>query len=155
DPDGEGWHVDRAEFDATMARKAGRAGATVLTGYEVRSCGLDRGFWSVEITGRRGDRRIQAPTLIDAAGRGPWRGRPSRRWVFDRQVAMIATFEIDGGDAGADRRTWIEAAPAGWWYSAAVPGHRLVVGYFTDADLLGAPARNLPGIWERLLHETR
>lgn len=153
DPDGDGLHLDRVAFDAAMARKAADAGATVLVGCEVRSCCLGKGGWTVAIPGPRGDRRFLASTVIDAAGRRPWRSRPSRRRVFDRQVALVGTFEVDGGTA-ADRRTWIEAVSSGWWYSASLPDNRLAVGYFTDADLLDAPKGNRSALWDMLLGET-
>ena len=154
DPDGDGLHLDRAAFDAAMARKAANAGATVLVGCEVRSCCLAAVGWTVAISGPCGDRRFLVSTLIDAAGRRPWRGRPSRRRGFDRQVALVGTFEVQSSTA-ADRRTWIEAVHSGWWYSASLPDNRLAVAYFTDADLLDAPKGNRSARWGALLCETR
>ena len=154
DPDGDGLHLNRAAFDAAMARKAADAGANVLVGCEVRSCYLNEDGWHVEIACPRGERRFLVSTLIDAAGRRPWRGRPSRRRVFDRQVALVGMFEVDEGDTTADRRTWIEAIRSGWWYSASLPDNRLAVAHFTDADLLHAPAGNRSAFWDTLLRET-
>ena len=154
DPDGEGLHLNRVAFDAAMARKSADAGAIFLIGCEVRSCFPDDGGWTVEIACSRGDRRFQALTLIDAAGRRPWRGRPSRRRVFDHQVALVGTLEIDDANTAADRRTWIEAVCSGWWYSASLPDNRLAVAYFTDADLLHAPAGNRSALWDTLLRKT-
>jgi flavin-dependent dehydrogenase len=155
DPDGDGLHLDRAGFDALLARKAVAAGANVLVGCEVRSCGPNEGGWDVEIACSRGDCRFQVATLIDAAGRQPWPGRPSRRRAFDCQVALVGTFVVSQGDKEVDGRTWIEAVSSGWWYSAALPDNRLVVAYFTDADLLHAPAENRGTVWDELLGETR
>jgi len=154
DPDGDGFHLDRVGFDAMMARKAADAGATLLVGYEVRSCCLGDGGWIVTIAGPCGSSSFLASTLIDAAGRRPWRGRPSRRRVFDRQVALVGTFEVDRSTA-ADRRTWIEAVQSGWWYSASLPENRLAVAYFTDSDLLDAPKENRSARWDALLGNTR
>jgi flavin-dependent dehydrogenase len=154
DPDGEGVHLDRAVFDAALARKAADAGATILVESEFQSRGQHRGRWSVDIACPRGDRRFQALTLIDAAGRRHWRGRPSCRRTFDRQIALVRMFEFDEG-ADIDRRTWIEAVCSGWWYSAAVPKNRLVVAYFTDANLLHVTHGNRPVVWDALLLKSR
>jgi flavin-dependent dehydrogenase len=153
DPDGEGLHLDRAGFDALAARKAADAGATVLVGCEVRSCQLDEGRWNVDIACPEEDCRFEVSTLIDAAGRRPWCGRPSRRRAFDRQVALVGTFEVNQRDGAVDRRTCIEAVCSGWWYSAALPDNRLAVAYFTDADLLHAPVGNRSALWDALLRE--
>jgi flavin-dependent dehydrogenase len=155
DPDGDGWHVDRGAFDAVLAGKAAAAGARVLVGFEVRSCRWDGSGWDVEAVGPCGECRFQALDLIDAAGRRPWPGRPSQRRCFDRQVALVGTFELLGRGDQADRRTWIEAVRCGWWYSSALPGNRLVAGYLTDADLLRAPVAARSALWEVLLGETR
>jgi flavin-dependent dehydrogenase len=151
DPDGNGLHVDRASFDAALARRAEDAGATVLTRAEVRSCHRANVRWEITIDLGEESRRLVATTVIDAAGRRTWPGRPSRRRAFDRQVALVGVFASDGGSAQADRRTWIEAAPSGWWYSAALPGDRLVAAYFTDSDLLDAPSERRTRCWEALL----
>ena len=154
DPDGEGWHVDRAAFDAMLASKARDAGAEILIGHAVRSCRLEGGIWNVAIAGPNGNRCVQASHVVDAAGRRPWRGRPSRRRVFDRQIAVVALFGVAQDDRAADRRTCLEAVRSGWWYSASVPDHRRVAAYFTDADLLHAPAGRRSDVWATLLDET-
>jgi flavin-dependent dehydrogenase len=154
DPDGAGLHLDRGAFDAALAAKAVEAGAEVLVGCEVRSCIQGECGWKVETAGPREDRQFLVSTLIDAAGRRPWLGRPSRRLAFDLQVALVGMFEINGCGHAVDRRTWIEAACSGWWYSASIPDKRLVVAYFTDADLLHAPIGNRSALWESLLRQT-
>jgi flavin-dependent dehydrogenase len=35
----------------------------------------------------------------------------------------------------ADQRTWVEAAPDGWFYSALLPRQRRLIAFFTDVDL--------------------
>ena len=155
DPDGDGWHVDRAAFDAVLARQAAAAGACVLVGFDVRSCRRGESGWDVHAVGPHAERRFHALHLIDAAGRRPWPGRPSSRRSFDRQVALVGTFEFLGRDGPVDRRTWVEAVRCGWWYSSPLPGNRLVAAYLTDADLLRAPVAVRSVRWETLLGETR
>ena len=147
DPDGEGWHVDRARFDASLAARAAEAGARVVTRAEVRACRREGTTWEADVLG---EGRLSARVLIDAAGRPPWPGRPTRRDAYDRQVALVRTFEADPGRP-PDRRTWIEAVRDGWWYASALPRGRLLAAYFTDADLVRAPGRDWSARWDRLL----
>jgi flavin-dependent dehydrogenase len=57
--------------------------------------------------------------------------------------------------ASLDRWTWVESAPDGWWYSAVLPRGRLMAAYFTDADLLDAPASRREERFTELLSRTR
>jgi flavin-dependent dehydrogenase len=154
DPDGDGLHLDRAAFDRLLAARALTAGAEVNTGHSVMSCRRVGRAWLVTISGPDGIREVVASTLIDASGRMSWPGRPTRREAFDRQVAVVGLHEL-GKDARLDRRTWVESARDGWWYSAALPGGLLVAAYFTDSDLLDAPKGRRAGRFSELLSQTR
>jgi flavin-dependent dehydrogenase len=153
DPDGDGLHLDRAAFDRLLAFRSTTAGAEVKTRHFVKSCRRVGRAWLVTISGPNGIREVFASTIIDASGRAPWPGRPSRRKTFDRQVAVVGLYEPDK-DASLDRWTWVESARDGWWYSAALPGGRLVAAYFTDADLLDASMGQREGRFTELLSRT-
>jgi flavin-dependent dehydrogenase len=133
DPHGEGWHLDRAAFDAMLLATARQHGAEVrvLTGRAVRH----GAGWSVEADGGH----VDAPFLVDARGRAGRLGGPRQR--VDRLVAMVRFGHWAG--RGIEQRTVVEACRQGWWYAAALPGGRAVTAFFTDADLLpsGAAAR--------------
>src|SRR5262249_57907906 len=92
--------------------------------------------------------------LVDATGRAAWlaRRQGARRVACDRLVGVVGVFPTAG--ALPDRRTLIEAGPDGWWYSALLPGQRLVAAYMTDADLLPRARGDLAGFWRAQLRET-
>ena len=129
---GSGWHVDRCAFDRMLADAAGAAGARVCTGVSVASCRHTGTGWDVECVGGR---RLTGRVLIDATGRraGPGRGLGARRVVFDRLVAVAATWT--DVDTIEERYLLVESTPDGWWYSAPLPGDALVGVLMTDADL--------------------
>jgi flavin-dependent dehydrogenase len=154
DPDGDGLHLDRAAFDRLLADRSAAAGADVKTEHCLRSCRRNGPMWLITISGPDGIHEVGARTLIDASGRAPWPGRLSRRKAFDRQVALVALYEAGEGPS-LDRRTWIESTQDGWWYSAALPGARVVAAYFTDADLLFAPKECREGRLTDLLGRAR
>ncbi len=125
---GNGWHVDRARFDAMLCEAARDAGAEVLTG--TRFVSAEKG-WGLTL---RGGERIEASWVIDATGRSATFAvrQGARRLAADRLVGVAVRFRAPQSDL----RTLVEAQPDGWWYSAALPGSGLIVVWMSDADLV-------------------
>jgi flavin-dependent dehydrogenase len=153
DPDGSGWHLDRAAFDAFLQEQAVRAGAQLRPG-RLRS--VRQGRELVECTDATGTVLI-GRFLIDASGRSAAAaGRlGARRRYDDPAVATISSYRAAAWDT--DRRTVIEATPEGWWYSLRAEGAESparVLGRITDADLASpttAPVTLPPGMGELLV----
>jgi flavin-dependent dehydrogenase len=154
-PYGRGWHLDRGRFDAMLLHAACEAGVVNLPSARAVAC-TRSGSTQWEITLKSGSTpwTIRAGFLVDATGRARWvaRSQGVRRLAYDRLVGVIGHFAPADGTANTDARTLVEAAPDGWWYSTPCPGGELVVGYMTDADLVGR-ARTFPG-WNALLADT-
>ncbi|GCE00249.1 tryptophan 7-halogenase [Embleya hyalina] len=137
DPYGSGRHLDRALFDARLREGARAAGAEVAehTRVGVPTRRPD-GRWAVPL--RRGDRHEVAvcDRLVDATGRrasiATGVGGAHRR-TRDALIALHLTLP-DVPASYTDASTLVESAPDGWWYTALVPGDRLLLAYFTDAD---------------------
>jgi flavin-dependent dehydrogenase len=123
-PYGPGWHVDRNRFDAMLCEQAAAAGVELSCGCPIRRCAREDGRW------RLGE--ISARMLVDASGRnGLDIGSPRRIDVDDRLLAVVLRLSWSR-DISPDLRTCIEAAPAGWWYTAPLPGGQLIAMFFTD-----------------------
>jgi flavin-dependent dehydrogenase len=120
----------------------------VLTGSRVVRSAAGPAGWALEVVNARTTAALRARWLVDATGRrGTGLGGPPVR--SDRLVASVVTFRAGPDDA--DARSWVEAAPGGWWYTAPAPGHCRVLAYFTDADLLrGSPIRTGESLRDRL-----
>ena len=78
-PHGQGWHLDRQQFDTMLAQAASQAGAHLYCGAQVTSClplAVDR--WQVAFTSGRRQHQLRATFLIDATGRAAvlarWQG---------------------------------------------------------------------------------
>jgi flavin-dependent dehydrogenase len=137
-PYGEGWHVDRRRFEASLAEAAIAAGADWR--------------WGV---------RAERNTIADAAFVADATGRPARlarrfgarRLRYDRLVG-ISTL-LASPTPAQDTYTLVEATPDGWWYSALLADGRLAVAFLGDGDLLD---RRLlsgdPEAWWGRLRET-
>ncbi|GAA1937434.1 NAD(P)/FAD-dependent oxidoreductase [Kitasatospora viridis] len=146
DPHGAGWHLDRALFDRQLREAVVRRGGEVVTGTVREARRL--GCW--ELTVGQGDLRsvrVNCRWLVDATGRraGLATRYGARRRVHDRLVALH--LEVEAPEPDGDGGTLVEAAPDGWWYSALLPGRRLLLAFFTDADL---PAARTTGFHQQL-----
>lgn len=152
DPDGSGWRLDRARFEADLRAGAVARGATLIAPAAVRSLARTAGGWTVALdTGAP----LAARQIIDASGR---RSRllelfGQRRVVADR-LACVYQRVRQRGDV--DPSTYTEAVPEGWWYTAALPGGWRIVAFHGDSDqpalrkvLRAGPlavAQGLPGL---------
>jgi flavin-dependent dehydrogenase len=65
----------------------------------------------------------------------------------------VAVFQFDSDDA-AERKTNVEAMPAGWWYSAVVPEGKMVVALMTDGDLVRESHLLDTAVWSQALDTT-
>lgn len=132
-PLGEGFHVERARFDALLASCAARAGAVIHEGSGVATIERTEGGFVVEAPGLAA---VSARLLVDASGRGASASAAvirERRWLsFDRLVAIIALFSPR---QAPEPELLLEAAEEGWWYAVPQPGGALLVAFLTDSDL--------------------
>lgn len=155
DPHGNGWHLDRARFDALLRNAARDAGADVLEEVAIGSMERESGAWHVRLGHGQEVREVRAAWLVDATGRRAAIGRrqgASRRHD-DRLVAFYARFRsTTGGDS--DARTMIESAPDGWWYTALLPSSERVAAWLTDADLADRAALLSPDGFAARLRES-
>jgi flavin-dependent dehydrogenase len=133
-PFGCGWHVDRAGFDAMLARAAADAGAELMVATRITALHPDvDGQWLLEVIEGGNRRLLRSRMLVDATGRKASIGRKlgCRAQAVDRLVGVVAVLP----SSEAEQWTLIEAVENGWWYSAPLPGARTVFAYMTDADL--------------------
>jgi flavin-dependent dehydrogenase len=153
-PYGNGWHLDRRRFDDLLATAVEERGGSVCRAARVLGCSRDAsGRWQVAVRAGGHTAHLEASFLVDATGRASWLARRcgARRLVWDRLVGVVGLLPA-GGDG--DVRTLLEAAEQGWWYSARIPGERLVVAYMTDVDLLPEAPRDLDCFWASHLRQT-
>jgi flavin-dependent dehydrogenase len=156
-PCGCGWHLDRARFDAMLAKQADRAGARVVSAALPECCHRQAdGSWLIRVRGEDGPRELRCRFVVDATGRRATAARrgfgPQR--VYDRLVGLIAFVEPGSGEGRADARALIESARDGWWYSALLPSGKRVVAYMTDTDYLRVSGRGLRAFFCERLSET-
>jgi flavin-dependent dehydrogenase len=129
DPRGPGFHVDRPRFEAMLRDRAIEAGARWIATSAPRIVRAGDA-WQIAASPA-----ITARRVVDASGRAATVARAlgARRCVAWAQVALIAFAHavrpID------ETFSLVEAVRDGFWYSAPIPGDRLALALFTDADL--------------------
>jgi flavin-dependent dehydrogenase len=142
DPHGSGWHVDRRRFDADLSRSAGCAGAVVLEGAALAACERQGGSWRLSGRCLQGRFDLSCGFVVDASGRRAVvaRTQGARRVCADPLVAVVRYLSDEFREPEAC--ALIEAVEQGWWYTAPLPGNRIVAAFLTDADLVGGhPAK--------------
>jgi flavin-dependent dehydrogenase len=149
-PDGPGWRLDRARFDADLRAAAVRAGA-MLRSARVTDVKQRGTAWSARLDD---DGTETARWIIDATGR---RAAIARRLGAKRlrDARLIALYAAGASTTGFPlNRTVIEAVSHGWWYAARLPSGVPLAGFHTlhrDAMQLLAD----PDGWRRALADTR
>jgi flavin-dependent dehydrogenase len=133
-PYGCGWHVERATFDAMLARAAANAGAELMVSARITALHQDPdGQWILEADQAGEKRTLHGRLIVDATGRQGFIARKlgSRTEVIDRLIGAVAVLSR----TEIAQWTLIEAVENGWWYSAPLPAARTVFAYMTDSDL--------------------
>ena len=135
DPDGQGWHLDRAQFESWLQAHAVHRGAALLSSTTLDSVTAIRNGWQLTLETANGGTEVQAEVLIDASGRAATIGKQlgARRRHHDPLVCLW----LYGHDqhSAVDSRSQIEAVEHGGWYTASLPGQRRVLAFHTDSDL--------------------
>ena len=129
DPDGPGWQLDRARFEADLRADASDRGAVfVHTGASGAVRAYNRWYLSLD-----NGETVVARRLIDASGR---RSRLLAKFgqfklVTDQLACIYARLPTD---LPYDPVTYTHAVHNGWWYTAMVPGGGRVIAFHCDSD---------------------
>ena len=147
-PLGHGWHLDRQQFEQLLIQQAMDRGAEVQLGVRVNQLDFVERQWRVQLNDQS---TATFDYIIDATGRNSWFARQqggTRLYEF-RQLALVAVVEVN--DSLRDHTTLIEAIAEGWWYSALLPGKRLVLAFFCQPNQTQRKAWLEPEPWRQLL----
>jgi flavin-dependent dehydrogenase len=147
---GNGWHLDRAAFDAMLAAEAERRGVALLRPARLVSAAREGTGWHLSVSGGL---EMNARFVADATGAAATfaRRQGARFLAADRLTGFARFYE---GSEGGDPRTLVEAFADGWWYTAGLPGGRRIAACLTDADLARRLRLRDTAEWSRLLDAT-
>jgi flavin-dependent dehydrogenase len=149
-PYGHGWHVDRRAFDASLALAAEARG--VRFARDSRILDVEQqprsGGWRLSVGSTDCSFDVKTSFLVDATGRASVLARRlgATRSLLDGLIGMYRFYKETSQQA-IEALTLIEAVEGGWWYSAPLPGGRVVAAYMSDADLCARDALRDLSCW--------
>ncbi len=131
-PFGGGWHLDRAGFDADMRAQAQACGVALHAG-RLRMMAPEETGHRLRFEGADGPFEVAAGLVVDASG---VRGAALRSLKVARNSVDAIAFHWSlltvAEPEAMPARTFLEAAPKGWWYASRVPCGQVVVGVATE-----------------------
>jgi 2-polyprenyl-6-methoxyphenol hydroxylase-like FAD-dependent oxidoreductase len=145
-----GWHINRQRLEARMAESLDAGGVERLRS-EARQLSRSPAHVVVDLADGCS---IEAEFVVDCSGRAFITAGPEtvlRR--IDKLVACYAIFDLEA-DVEAVPATLVEAVATGWWYMSMMPGDRILLGFFTDSDLLPAGLRNDVNLFADMASQT-
>jgi flavin-dependent dehydrogenase len=145
---GHGWHLDRLKFEDDLAEGARQEGARWRAGHRVVQCSRRERGWELVLESPSGHTSLEADFVVDATGRPARIARRfgARQLRHDRLIGAALLLKAPEGTGTEDSFTLVEAVPCGWWYSAPLPGDRLMIAYMSDSDLLDHGVRETGGL---------
>lgn len=154
-PHSRGWHLDRNQFDQRLLSEAQVAGAVWVQG-KLRKAYSRNHHWSLELQNSV-HAYIQTKFVVDASGRRAILARQCgiKPQLQDRLVGVARFFSLNQSAQLNSASTLIESCAQGWWYSAVLPGQKLVVAAMTDADIARELQLHKIAHWQAWLNNTR
>ncbi|NEO42032.1 MAG: NAD(P)/FAD-dependent oxidoreductase [Moorea sp. SIOASIH] len=151
---GEGYLLDRTEFDVMLAEQLVHKGGQL---YLETKCAegeqLEGGGWRLFLKDNSGEySQLETRYLVDATGR---QARISKRLgakslPCDSLVGISAVLDFES-DRSKTEEVLIESIPEGWWYSAWLPNGTLIVVLMTDIDIMRQGKLQKEKQWVELL----
>jgi flavin-dependent dehydrogenase len=154
----ESYQLDREDFETVLTSEvAKREGKIFPQSKCLQFFQEESGTWKVVCQHKtRGRFCVKSRFLIDAAGRLSTVCRKLRLQTqkHDSLVGIGAYLQFQ------DQQTYrqelfLESTEFGWWYTATLPGNKMVATFFTDSDIVTKHGLRNPKRWNELLSQTR
>jgi flavin-dependent dehydrogenase len=155
-PYGAGWHIDRGRFDLMMRDAALRSGASWLECHALRDVERMATGWRLKFASPSGDYDVEAPLVIDATGRASVFARRAgaKRRSLDHMVGVAGYFSSHEVLSSIEPVILVEAVENGWWYTAPLPGGKLIAVFMTEAGFIQRHKITQAAPWLELLDAT-
>ncbi|WDE09953.1 FAD-dependent monooxygenase [Thalassomonas haliotis] len=162
-PRGHGWHLDRLSFDRFMADEVRLRGIDFLSGVRFHQLNRDRQqqVTNIALTGSQSGEKQQQSCrfVVDASGRSASLARciGARFKTQDNLLCVAGFFHRQelATDLALQHMTLLEAVEHGWWYSAHLPGDRIIAAFASDSEIILQHRLKQPEHWCRALAQTR
>ncbi|WP_311972218.1 tryptophan 7-halogenase [Bradyrhizobium campsiandrae] len=156
-PQGCGWHLDRARFETLLLDQAESCGVAL---FPIAKCAsLEQASDGAIVLGAiipNGTRRqVKARYIVDATGSRSVIARQmgARQILLDRLSFVYGFFDTPQA-AAPSQLTLLEAQELGWWYKARLPDRRLAIAFASDASIIRDHNLSRASGWLALLRST-
>jgi flavin-dependent dehydrogenase len=156
-PFGNGWHLNRLQFDTQLVQHAVKAGAKIFLNSEVKSVKQDNaGNWEFIFISNDIHKTIECCFAADASGRNSFlvKKMGGKRKNADHLIALAAIAPTNS-KCNQTNFTMVESVKTGWWYSADIPGDKTVTAFMTDADLFKTENCEPAAFFSKSISKTR
>lgn len=138
---GRGWHLERNAFDKMLLGIAERKGVTVFRTTAFLSSQRENSQWQLSCLRHTGETlTLESDFVVDATGRAISfaKRQGAEKVLFDDLHSVYSYWQQPENDRERFDSTYtlVEAVPDGWWYSALLPNHQIVVAFMTDKTIL-------------------
>ncbi|ARV05235.1 hypothetical protein BTO04_00350 [Polaribacter sp. SA4-10] len=150
------FQLDREKFDFKLIETAAERGATI---YPRTKCldyeQLEDKSWIVFLSHpTEGKFTIKTNYLVDASGRSAnvcrKVGGSSKK--HDSLIGVGLFLELNSTSNKFEQT--LESVELGWWYTACLPNNKMVITFFSDADIISEHKLNKLEVWKSLLQKT-
>lgn len=151
------YQLDREKFDFKLIETAAERGATI---YPRTKCleyeQLMDKSWKVELSHlTKGKFNIRAKYLVDASGRSAnvCRKVGSFSKKYDALIGVGLFLKREASSKKFEQI--LESVELGWWYAACLPDDRVVITFFSDADIISEHKIHQLNHWKALIQQTK
>lgn len=143
---GSGWQLDRRAFDQMLSQQFQRQGGELISDFRVQQLERHADYWQLQ----NKQQSLLASYVIDASGRNSNIARKlgGQRVKCDQLTGVAVVADVLNAD---DASVLVEACEYGWWYSAILPGNKLVMVLMADADTISQQNLAQTDNWQQAL----
>ncbi|MCL1048650.1 NAD(P)/FAD-dependent oxidoreductase [Shewanella abyssi] len=156
-PQGHGWHLNRASFDKFLALQLQKRGGALLKNTHFASLIRDKHAYPIKVT-LRNNAELRCRFIVDASGRSAKVARQfdAKANIEDQLVAVSAYFDASNISSANSYRqmTLLEAVDYGWWYLAHLPNKQVIVTVATDPATIQQKQLKSSVHWQQAMQQT-
>ena len=99
---GDGWHLDRRQFDRFLLAEAQQCGTDVIWPGQVQDVKRDDDGWTLRVSRSQTEFETHARFVVDATGRSAWFARRFGRAVASASDSLVGAFRFFQADKVVD-----------------------------------------------------
>ena len=146
--EGSNWSIDRRDFEDFLRVQSDRGHHQRLLN-KVQRCSQAADCLRLELDHQQ---TLDARFVIDCSGRAAVIGRRlNTRHRIDNMLCYYSFIKQIDTEVEPTVGIMIEAVNNGWWYSAILPDHRMIISFYTYADCVPTHLNRDLRAWQTLI----